>query len=379
MILTGMIQSRLSLLAALLFGLALTPAITVAQSAGDNSTAESINIGLLITEPSALAAKHGAELAVREANSRGGYLGKPFRLVVRSTEGPWGTGSKESVSLVFDDDVVAIIGSLDGRNTHLLEQVAAKTRIAVISAWATEMTLSQAFVPWFFRCVPDDVQQATVLLREICEKRAITRIAVIGTEDYDSKNAVRSFSETATLMKLPDPGKYLVNPRSVDLQKTLQEIAGYHPGALVLLGNTSTAADIIRSIKMVNMNLPVFGNFSVLSDQQPSSPDWDFFEGINLVSSGHWFTDPGTTFEKAFRETYGYHPGAAAAYAYDGISLVINAIRSGGTARDRIIESLKNMQGMKGITGEILFDAHGNRTDLPVMMTIRNAQPQIIR
>ena len=130
-------------------------------------------IGLLIPEQGALAAKHGAELAIREANEKRGNAGNLFDLVVRSTEGPWGAGSKESVGLVFDDEVIAIIGSLDGRNAHLAEQVAAKTRILFLSAWAGDMTLSQAFVPWYFRCVPNDRQQATALIREIYEKRKI--------------------------------------------------------------------------------------------------------------------------------------------------------------------------------------------------------------
>ncbi len=69
--------------------------------------------------------------------------------------------------MVFEDEVVAIMGSLDGRNAHLAEQVATKTRIAFLSSWATDMTLSQAFVPWYFRCIPNDQQQASSLIEEI--------------------------------------------------------------------------------------------------------------------------------------------------------------------------------------------------------------------
>ena len=101
------------------------------------------------------------------------------------------------------------MGSLDGRNAHLVEQVAAKTRIICLSAWATEMTLSQAFVPWHYRCVPNDDQQATSLIKEIYYERKIINVAIIGTEDYDSRNAVHSFIETATLMNVPLPKQFL--------------------------------------------------------------------------------------------------------------------------------------------------------------------------
>jgi ABC-type branched-subunit amino acid transport system substrate-binding protein len=109
---------------------------------------KTIKIGLLIHENTSMAAKRGAELAIRKANENGGFNGKSFLLVVKSMEGPWGTGSKQAVSLIFEDQVCALMGSPDGRNGHLVEQVATKTRIIFISTWASDPTLAQAFVPW---------------------------------------------------------------------------------------------------------------------------------------------------------------------------------------------------------------------------------------
>jgi len=216
-----MTQFRLLLLAGLLIASGTGPAIIKAQDAA-------VKIGLLIPEQEAIAAKHGAELAIREANEKGGYEGCSFHLVVRSAEGPWGAGSKESVGLVFDDEVVAIMGSLDGRNAHLAEQVATKTKIVFLSAWATDMSLSQAFVPWYFRCVPNDDQQAVTLIQDIYKNRKISRVTVIGTEDYDSRNAVRSFIKAAALLKLAIPRHYMYRSSSEDLKETLQEIERYY-------------------------------------------------------------------------------------------------------------------------------------------------------
>jgi len=376
-----MIQFRFLFLVALLIefgaGLAIIEAQALNHDVPSPSTIE-IKIGLLIPEPENMAAKDGAELAILEANQNGGYSGQPFQLVVRSTEGPWGTGSKESVNLVFDDEVVAIMGSLDGRNTHLVEQVAAKTKIALLCAWATEMTLSQAFVPWFFRCVPNDDQQATSLINEIYKNRKIINVAIIGTEDYDSRNAVHSFVETAGLMNVTLPRQYLFKSSAKDFQMTLQEIDQNDVGAIVLFGKPDLVSDIIPLLRERNMNQPVFSSFSVMDDQKACNPNWKIFDGLNLVSSGHWFTEKGITFQKTFRETFGYQPGAAAAYAYDGINLIIEVIQKSGPDRDKIIDAFAEINYTTGVTGEIRFDSNGNRMGIPGIMTIKNGNPHVL-
>ena len=103
------------------------------------------------------------------------------------------------------------------------------------------------------------------------------------------------------------------------------------------------------------------------------------FEGLNLVSSGHWFTEKGIAFQKAFQETYGYQPGAAAAYAYDGINLIIEVIQKSGPDRDKIIDAFAEINYKTGVTGEIRFDANGNRIGIPDLMTIKNGIPVVIK
>jgi len=66
---------------------------------------------------------------------------------------------------------LALFGSHDSRNAHLVEQAATKSQVVFVSAWSGDPTLSQAFVPWFFNCVPNDYQQVASLIEEIYYKR----------------------------------------------------------------------------------------------------------------------------------------------------------------------------------------------------------------
>jgi len=371
-----MIQFRLYFLVGLLMAFGIGPAIIKAQTLNQSvsSPTTTIKIGLVIPDPEATAAKNGAELAIREANRKGGYEGRQFHLIIRSTEGPWGTGSKVSVNLVFDEEVVVIMGSLDGRNAHLVEQVATKTRIALLSAWATDMTLSQAFIPWYFRCVPNDDQQAIALIQEIYKKRKMTNVAIIGTEDYDSRFAVRSFIQTADSMKITAPGQFLYRSSAQDFQMALSEIDQNDIEAIVLFGKPSLASDILPMLQQRNKDLIIFGSLSIMDDQKASGPDWNILEGMNLVSSGHWFTEKGITFQKEFQKEYGYQPGPVAAYAYDGVSVILEVIKKAGPDRNKIIDVFSTVN-YSGITGEIQFDKNGNRIGEVGLIEIHNGHP----
>jgi branched-chain amino acid transport system substrate-binding protein len=342
------------------------PSIEDNQPAGTT-----VKIGLLIPDQQSLAAQHGAALAIRKANQAGGRWS--FELVVRSCEGLWGAGSKESVSLVFEDQVVAIMGSLDGRNAHLAEQVATKTRIVFLSSWATDMTLSKAFVPWYFRCIPNDQQQAVSLAHEIYDKSRYHKVATIAMDAYDARLAANTFAKVTDSMDVETLRQFCY--RGKNLPEILASIEEHGTEAMVLFGDPEFASEIIPVIKQRGMNQMIFGTLAVTDGLRATGPDWNTLEGVMLVSSGHWFTDGGMAFQKAFLETYGYQPGAAAAYAYDGINVILSVIRRAGVDRDRIIEAFAGTNYRSGITGEIRFDAKGNRAGNARLMTVRNGEP----
>jgi ABC-type branched-subunit amino acid transport system substrate-binding protein len=280
--------------------------------------------------------------------------------------------------MVFEDEVVAIMGSLDGRNAHLAEQVAAKTRIAFLSSWATDMTLSQAFVPWYFRCIPNDHQQAISLVKEIHHKRKIKNLVTISSEAYDSRHAVNTFVNVTGSLGMAAPRQFLYDSSGENLPEILAEIEKLGTEAIVLFGEPEFASEIIAGIEQRRMNQMIFGTLAVTDGQKTTSPDWSYLEGSILVSSGHWFTDGGMAFQEKFQKTFGYQPGAAAAYAYDGINVIIGVIRRAGVDRERIIEAFAEADHKSGITGDIQFDVNGNRTGCASLMRIRKGNPYIL-
>ena len=137
----------------------------------NNSLAQSaqgdIKIGLLVRDKNDISLINTAKLAMELANSQGGYKGRSIGLEFRSCDGPWGVGSKMAVDLIHEENVLLVVAAVDGRNAHLAEQVAAKSHVVLVDALASDPTLSRAYVPWYYRMVPDDKQQAEALMEEI--------------------------------------------------------------------------------------------------------------------------------------------------------------------------------------------------------------------
>lgn len=337
-----------------------------------------IKIGLLTTDNKSIEARQGAELAIIKANEQGGVKGLPIELINRSMEGPWGTGSKQAVNLIFDDNVWAIMGSHDGRNAHLVEQVTTKARVIFLSAWASDPTLSQAFVPWFFSCVPNDLQQASSLIDEIYGKRKLTEIVLVADTGYDSKFALNSFLKMAKLAGKPDPLQFFYNNSSIDFAGLIDQINKAGVKGIVLLGQPAASLRIIEQIRNIKTDKQIFGSLSVLGERDLTDQSLKNYEGVALISPGDLFLSNGSVFSKEYKKMYGRFPGAAAAFSFDGTNLLIEAIRSVYPDREKIQKSLALIH-YQGVTGPIQFDEKGNRIGTPGLIEIKNGVPVPIK
>ncbi len=348
--------------------------LTIQNPDGSDKT---VKIGLLIPDNNSLAARHGAELAIRKANEKGGFNGKPFQLVVRSMEGPWGTGSREAVNLIFEENVRALMGSPDGRNAHLVEQVTTKARIVFLSAWASDPTLAQAFVPWYFSCVPTDLQQADALIEEIYNKRQLTKIAAVSDNDYDSKMALENYLKKIKLSGKADPVQLFYDNQAQDFNGLIDQIKSADVRGIILFGKPSASIRLINQLRERKMNQSVFGSLSLLDENEISGQDMKYYENVILISPGNFSGSKGLAFREEFHKTYGKLPGAVAAYSFDGINLLIEAIRNAGLDRENIQKALTKIQ-YEGVTGLIQFDDKGKRMGTPGLIEIKNGVPVMV-
>jgi hypothetical protein len=312
----------------------------------NNST---IRIGVMLEDSLSVEARHGAEKAAKEINDKGGLQGREIELLFRSMEGPWGQGSKQAVDLIFDQEVWALVGSNQGRNAHLVEQVIAKTSVVFISAWTADPTLAKAYVPHFFNCVSNSEQQAEAILADLLGNKGITEWVLVSSPGYDSQKAVEGITSRSSFRQNP-PLDHFVCRSEADLERIAKGIDQLQARAAVIFCEPGLAWQLIRRIRSTSNEMPLYGRLALL-DENVSGPSSDEqLKRVYVPINGRRG-----------------NPGARAAYAYDAVRLLADAIVRSGFDRGKLMAAVSETVH-EGKTGRIEFDALGNRKGLPELI-----------
>ncbi len=126
------------------------------------------------------------------------------------------------------------------------------------------------------------------------------------------------------------------------------------------------------------MNQPLFGSISLPDENQLSGQELDDLDNILLIPSEYWSESKSSAFIREFTKSYGEMPGMVAAYAHDGMNLLIEAIKEAGVPeREKIQKSLGKIH-YDGVTGLIRFDERGNREGTLRMTKLKNGIPVIL-
>ena len=147
---------------------------------------EPIRIGLIMpltggSSDMGNSARVGAQVAINEMNDVGGFLGRPFELVVRDDKADPETGRKMAEELVLKEHVLATIGFCNTGVAAKAMDVFQNNRQILIVPCATGTVLTAKYPPrdsFIFRTAARDALQTQFLATELA-KRGLTRPALL--------------------------------------------------------------------------------------------------------------------------------------------------------------------------------------------------------
>ena len=320
---------------------------------------------------------NGATLAIEEANKKGGYKGLPFVLVPHNDVGLWGAAANEIVRL-DDEEVWAILGSIDGIVTHVALRVALKLEIPIVNTGDSDPTLTETRIPWIIRCISDDRQSSYALADYIFKQQKHTQVAVLRSNDRYGRVGIAEFKDAATRLGFPIVLEVRYEIGETTFLSQLERIKQTSATAVIIWGNAKEAGLIVNQMREMGMDHDVFGSDRLVS------PEFLQITGEN--SEGLVATYPYNpksnnpklqVFNTNFHNRFGVEPDVFAAHAYDGMNILIEAIQIGGLNRVLIrdvLTDLKTFQGYEGVTGKIIFDATWNDVGPIWMATVEEGE-----
>ena len=260
--------------------------------------------------------------------------------------------------------VWAILGSIDGTVTHVALRIALKLEIPMVNTGDSDPTLTETRIPWIIRNISDDRQSSYVLANEIYKKRGYKHVAVLRTNVRYGRVGVKEFSDASKRLGHPLLFELQFAEGDTDFSGQLKRISETPAEAIVIWGNATETAHVVKQMRALGMNQAVFG-----SDRLVSS---EFLDIAGAAAEGVISTHPYNptlnkpelkSFQANYIEAYNIDSDVFAAHAYDGMNIIIEAIEIAGLNRVKIrdvLTDLKTFQGYEGVTGELILDNSWN-------------------
>ena len=299
----------------------------------------------------------GAQMAIDEVNEGGGYLrrGIPFELKVVNDNGLWGSSGNEITNMAYKDPVWAVLGTIDGANSHIAIRVALKSELLVMNSGDTDPTFTETNIPWTARCIGDDRQMGYLMADYLFRKMNYKRVALIRSGPRYGRINIRAVRDTARRLGRPVVIEMAYKAGATDLSTQLERIKEVNPDAVVHWGDAPDSALILNSMRKMGMKQPYFTSDRTVSDEFVTLAG-ENAEGV--ISAFPW--DPSRkdpqleAFRERFKKKFGEEPETYAAHGYDGMNMLIWATQVGGLNRAKIRDLIAyRAKPWPGVTGDI--------------------------
>jgi branched-chain amino acid transport system substrate-binding protein len=335
---------------------------------------------------------NGAKMAIDEANTAGGYCGKPFNLITHNDYDNWqnsnaaglseskdsviwGAASNDAVRMIYDDKVWAMFGSISSESTHIALRLTLKAETPMVNSASTDPTIPETIIPWYFTDIQDDRVQGYTLARHIYTELGLKRVALLRVNDRYGRFGVIKFRDASRRLGHPVVIEQKFMPSDTDFSRQLQVIQDSRVDAIVLWTNIGPTAMILKQMQALGMKQRVFGSHRTIGDElvKLAGPAADGFEAVypyDPSSRDKKWLD----FNDRFVAKYGEKPDHFASLAYDAMQVLLNAICRAGLNRGRIRDALTGVETYNGVTGNMVFDPNCKNISPMFLATVHNGQ-----
>lgn len=324
--------------------------------------------------------QRATDLAVKEVNAAGGCNGNTFRTVPADDRADPQEGVSAANQLVAQG-IFALIGPIFSGVSLPVTEITERATVPTFIASSNPQITERGFKTVFRMAFRDDQAgpfDANTALNIIGAKTAV----VI----HDNSAFAKGLAEEFVAAFKEGGGQVLsvevITPGERDYTPTLTKVKGLNPDVVYYSGYFPEAGLLVKQGKELGIEKPgpgtgwLFGNSSY--DPTFLKIAGDAAEGILMGTWPSPETDPNMAdYLNAYRAEYNMDPGTLGHWGYDAVYVLCEAIkRAGTTDREAVIQTLHSPDfSFEGVSGQIKFDAKGDRTFPPLdVLTVENGK-----
>ena len=303
------------------------------------------------------AAQRGIDLGVAEINAAGGIGGQPIEILYEDDQNQPSTAINALRKLVSVDRVQAVLGSAASSVTLALCPVAKENQVVLVTPISSSPELTTQGGDFFFRVCPSDVLQAKLMAEWLHEEK-FSRVALLYVNNSWGQGLRVEFQTAFSTHDGTIIAQEACNEGDLDLRTQISKLKESNPDVVYAITYGREGGAFLRQAQELGLSVPVFGA-DVWGSSELRETAGDTARGVRIYAPASFSGPRYETFVRQFKERNGEDPDVYAAYAYDMVHIVAQAIRTseseGITVRDALVDTEYD-----GVTGMTRFDEHGD-------------------
>lgn len=303
-----------------------------------------------------VAMQRGLALAVERVNERGGIDGKPVSVVCEDDRFSIRAGVAAIRKLIDVDKVPVIVTASGSSVTLALAPIAERANVVLFSSSSSADAIRHAG-DYVFRNVSSDKTQGAAAAAFARRHIKADTAAILQRNDDYGIGVAAGFASAFERAggKIVSTASY--SPGAADFRDELVKIRDLAPNVVFLPGYDQDTGLILkqaRELGITSIFIGSDGSYALrLLDVAGTAAEGSYYTMVTVASraSDH--------FDAAYGAKFGVEPEPYAAYAYDALLTIAQAMRQGGYSGEGIRDALYRIT-FNGVTGKTQFDAFGD-------------------
>jgi branched-chain amino acid transport system substrate-binding protein len=331
--------------------------------------------------------EHGFQIAIDEANAKGGVAGYKIETVIydsgTATAGQYdpAQAATNTKKLISDAAVVANLGPEMSGEGKAMTPILSEADLATITPSSTNPDITNPkmaaqFKPKgraiYFRTVTTDAFQGPYMANYFAQVLKAKSIYVLDDSGAYGVGIADSFQKQAEKNGIKILGRDQLNPKEADYTTILTKIKALNPDALYYGGVAQAGVKLAKQAYDVIPKMIKGGGDGIQGGSFFTGVGFPAVEGWYSTNAGPHLTEnpAAAAFVKTFEDKYKSQPTDYSITAYDGALVVLDAIRrvaeSGKQVTRSNVRDAMQTTNLKTLQGVISFDENGDIKDRTV-------------